>query len=156
MDAIQKLIPSFAQELGPVASSVTSGLAAGSDVDRFRMALLSAPSQLPAGVIESTVGPASSNASAPPQALLQPAALAGATEPAHNLGDAILQTLQAASTQMQTSWSQAAEIVQAPNLQMADMLQLQMAVIQTSIQYELLGKGIGKATQNLEQILKTQ
>jgi len=72
------------------------------------------------------------------------------------LGDAILQTLQAASTQMQTSWSQAAEIVQAPNLQMADMLQLQMAVIQTSIQYELLGKGIGKATQNLEQILKTQ
>lgn len=42
------------------------------------------------------------------------------------------------------------------DLNMSDMLSLQMAVIQTSIQYELLGKGIGKTTQNLDQILKTQ
>jgi type III secretion protein I len=114
-----------------------------SDVERFRNALMTAPST-DAG------GPSPLSASQ-----VSPSPVGGS--PATNtLGDAILNTLQTASTQMTQSWQQAAQAVSHSDLNMADMLSLQMAVIQTSIQYELLGKGIGKTTQNLDQILKTQ
>ena len=80
----------------------------------------------------------------------------GPSPSSKTLGDAILNTLQTASTEMQQNWQKAAEVVAGKELNMADMLQLQMTVVQTSIQYELLGKGISKSTQNLDQILKTQ
>ncbi len=153
MEVIQNLTLTLPQ--GPL-SLASSGLASGSDVERFQLALLSGPSHLAPGAIEAAVSSATQSSLPPPQGVLQPASDATPSTGTNNLGDAILQTLQAASTHMQETWAHAAQIVQAPNLQMADVLQLQMSVIQTSIQYELLGKGIGKATQNLEQILKTQ
>lgn len=117
--------------------------AGASDVERFRNALMAAP---PSDISSSTpLAPAGD----PPYPV-------AASSTKTTLGDAILDTLQTASTQMTQTWQQAAQAVSHQDLNMSDMLSLQMAVIQTSIQYELLGKGIGKTTQNLDQILKTQ
>ena len=117
--------------------------AGASDVERFRNALMAAP-------------PTDVAASTPLAAAGDPPYPVAASSTKTTLGDAILDTLQTASTQMTQTWQQAAQAVSQQDLNMSDMLSLQMAVIQTSIQYELLGKGIGKTTQNLDQILKTQ
>lgn len=133
-----------------LTSAAPMTTAAGSDVERFRQALLSSASN----PTPPALTPAQLNASQRPEGDLN---LGPTPSPASNtLGEAILNTLQSASTQMQQSWQQAAEVVAGKDINMADMLQLQMTVVQTSIQYELLGKGISKSTQNLEQILKTQ
>ena len=130
------------------SAAPSNAAALSSDVERFREALLSAP--LSGTQAAST--PAS-QAAAQAQGM---EANQSAVASSKTLGDAILNTLQTASTQMQQSWQQAAEVVAGKEINMADMLQLQMTVVQTSIQYELLGKGISKSTQNLDQILKTQ
>ena len=130
------------------SAAPSNATALSSDVERFREALLSAP----LSGTQSASTPAS-QAAAQAQGM---EANQSAVASSKTLGDAILNTLQTASTQMQQSWQQAAEVVAGKELNMADMLQLQMTVVQTSIQYELLGKGISKSTQNLDQILKTQ
>ena len=106
--------------------------AAGSDVERFRQALLSSAST----TTSHSAVPAQLNASTNPEGVLTPGAVAPPSS--NTLGEAILNTLQTASTQMQQSWQQAAEVVAGKDIN------------------ELLGKGISKSTQNLEQILKTQ
>ena len=121
-------------ELTPAAPSSTS------DVERFRQVLF-APSE---------------GAQPNPSLAISPAASEAVSAPPKNLGEAIISTLQTASTDMSRNWSTAAQLVAQPNLTMADMLRLQMTVIQSSIQYELLGKAISKSTNNLDQILKTQ
>jgi len=121
-------------ELTPAAPSSTS------DVERFRQVLF-APSE---------------GAQPNPSLAISPAGSEAVSAPPKNLGEAIISTLQTASTDMSRNWSTAAQMVAQPNLTMADMLRLQMTVIQSSIQYELLGKAITKSTNNLDQILKTQ
>ena len=124
-------------------SAMPAPIAGASDVERFRNALMAAPPTDVASPMPLAVGG-------------DPAFPVAASPTKTTLGDAILDTLQTASTQMTQTWQQAAQAVSHQDLNMSDMLSLQMAVIQTSIQYELLGKGIGKTTQNLDQILKTQ
>lgn len=121
-------------ELTPAVPSSTS------DVERFRQVLF-APSE---------------GAQPNPSLAISPAGSEAVSAPPKNLGEAIISTLQTASTDMSRNWSTAAQMVAQPNLTMADMLRLQMTVIQSSIQYELLGKAISKSTNNLDQILKTQ
>ena len=133
-----------------LSSAAPMTTVAGSDVERFRQALLSSAS----ATAPASLTPAQLNAPQRPEGELNPGPIPSTTT--NTLGEAILNTLQSASTQMQQSWQQAAEVVAGKDINMADMLQLQMTVVQTSIQYELLGKGISKSTQNLEQILKTQ
>ena len=142
IDAVQTLAQSL-------VSTGTTSVAAGSDVERFRSALMSAPAGTPENL--SSVVQATQAQVQVPQSPDTTVALNSKT-----LGDAILNTLNTASTQMNQTWHQAAQAVANKELNMADMLQLQMSVIQTSIQYELLSKGISKSTQNLDQILKTQ
>lgn len=136
IDAITTVATSStgASALTPATPSSTS------DVERFRQVLF-APAE---------------GAHPNPSLAISPAAGEAVSAPPKNLGEAIISTLQTASTDMSRNWSTAAQLVAQPNLTMADMLRLQMTVIQSSIQYELLGKAISKSTNNLDQILKTQ
>lgn len=42
------------------------------------------------------------------------------------------------------------------SLNIQDMLKLQMQLVQTSFQYELVGKAISRSTQNLDQLVRIQ
>ncbi len=114
--------------------------AVSADVARFQSAMAAGPS---------TATPADL-AAAPVQA-----APAAAT-PVNSLGGAILESLESASTQIKTRWSQATQALERPELTMSEVVRLQMAVVESSIQFEIVSKGIGKANQNLDQLLRTQ
>ncbi len=120
-------------------SAVGPAAAGSSDVERFRQVLF-APRDVADSAVPAVATPVPETVTAPPK----------------NLGEAIISTLQSASTEMGRNWNAAAQMVTQPDLNMADMLRLQMTVVQTSIQYDLLGKAISKSTNNLDQILKTQ
>lgn len=128
-----------------VSASATGAVgtapALGSDVLRFQSAMAAAPSPV--------AGPA--------ERLPVDLADTGSVRPASgSLGDAILGALDSNSSQLRTRWSQAAQALEQPNLQMSDVVRLQMAVLESSIQFELLSKGITKANHSLDQLLRTQ
>ena len=112
------------------------------DVERFQNAMATDPTKSP-----SSAGAASG--------LATPAAIAAAS-PDVSLGDRILNTLETSSTRIRSAWAEADQALRRPDMQMTDMLRLQMTVLEASIQYDLLSKGISKSTQNLDQILRTQ
>ena len=136
IDAISQAVSS-AEAIAPSAVPTSAG---ASDVERFRQVLFAPDDAAAANGIPATATPLTDMAVAAPK----------------NLGEAIISTLQSASTEMNRNWTQAANLVTQGDLNMADMLRLQMTVVQTSIQYDLLGKAISKSTNNLDQILKTQ
>ena len=72
------------------------------------------------------------------------------------LGDAILQGLQSASTDITNAWRATGEVLNKPDITVSDMLRVQTMLLQSSVQYELVGKAVSKSTQSLENILKTQ
>ena len=128
-----------------VPSSGAAAMADTDDVSRFRAAL-GAPVDSP-------------RALGGPDPLLAPtgtAALAPIASGKRSAGDSILDGLQKASAEMNQSWAQAAKAIGKPELSSSDMLRLQLTLVQASVHFELFGKGISKATQNLDQILKTQ
>ena len=57
---------------------------------------------------------------------------------------------------MQSKWAYVSETLSGADLGVTDALRLQMSVMQASVQYELISKGISKTVQNLDQTLKTQ
>jgi type III secretion protein I len=122
---------------GPAAPAAATGL----DIDRFREAFSAAtPSSQPPAVATGPLPvPAQDKPSAPT-----------------TLGDAILSGLKSASADISRNWTETASAVSNPMITTSEMLRLQVTLIQTSVQYELLGKGISRSTQNLDQILKTQ
>jgi type III secretion protein I len=79
-------------------------------------------------------------------------------EPAapRTLGDAILQGLQSASSDITNAWRATGEVLNKPDITVSDMLRVQTMLLQSSVQYELVGKAVSKSTQSLENILKTQ
>lgn len=71
-------------------------------------------------------------------------------------GDAILTGLKAASSDISQAWLQATQAASQPSMSTAQMLGVQATLLQASVHFELLSKGITKTTQSLDQILKTQ
>ncbi len=84
-----------------------------------------------------------------------PAAVLPATQ--QTMGDKILGGLNSLSTDFQQSWKSVTTMVESGSMStMTDMLKLQMNLTQMSIQYDLIGKGISRSTQNVEQLVKIQ
>ena len=72
------------------------------------------------------------------------------------LGDTILNTLESSSTQVRNAWAKAGQTLSRTDVNMSDMLKLQVTVLQASVTYDLVSKGISKANQSLDQMLRTQ
>lgn len=117
------------------------GVAPASDIERFNAAL---------GTSQSASQPAS--AVAP----VESAQTIRAAEGPRNLGNAILDGLEAASRDVSQRWQAAAKAIEKPEIGVADLMRLQLNVVQGSLQWELVTKAVGKSAQNLEQIIKAQ
>lgn len=93
---------------------------------------------------------------APPVA----AATATSTPPAVQgltLGETVLRGMQNVSTDLQQSWSKVGQVLDGnSSLSVSDLLKVQMGLIQTSVQFEFMGKVVGRSTQNLDQLVKLQ
>ena len=72
------------------------------------------------------------------------------------MGDTILSGLRSVSDDMSSKWSAVSRALDAPNLQVAQMLKLQLTISQMSVQYDLVGKAISRSTQNIDQLVKLQ
>ncbi len=127
------------------------------DVERFRLALANdAGVGAPAPAAAATdIAPASTGAIDPATAAPAAASQEGLSRP-RTLGDAILQGLQSASNDITVAWRSTGEVLNKPDINMADMLRVQGMLLQSAVQYELVGKAVSKSTQSLENILKTQ
>jgi len=117
------------------------GIAPVSDVERFNTALGTSPSA-PQAV--------------PEIAAVEPSTAVKPVDGPRNLGNAILDGLEAASRDVSQRWQAAAQAIEKPEIGVADLLRLQLNVVQGSLQWELVTKAIGKSAQNLEQIIKAQ
>ena len=84
------------------------------------------------------------------------APLAAAVQNPASMGDAIIAGLQAASADVQSKWGHVSTLLANKELSITEALNVQMNVLQVSVQYDLISKGISKTVQNLDQTLKTQ
>jgi len=73
-------------------------------------------------------------------------------------GDSILEGMKSLGADFRESWSAMKAALDAPMSQMtlADMMRLQLQMVQISVQVELVGKTISKATTNIDQLTKLQ
>ncbi len=132
----------------PVAPEPSAAAVPASDVARLQLALADIPGGADAAgvaqdAVSITVGrPAAATPSGPAAP--------------RTLGDAILQGLQSASTDITNAWRATGEVLNKPDITVSDMLRVQTMLLQSSVQYELVGKAVSKSTQSLENILKTQ
>lgn len=85
---------------------------------------------------------------------LEPAAVKG---PA-SVGDRVLNGMQNVSDEFRGHWTRVSEMLRAhnPELSMESMLKLQMHLTQASMQYDMLGKAVSRATQNFDQLVRVQ
>jgi hypothetical protein len=139
--------------------------AAGSDVERFQVALntpntLGEPRVGPVAWSNSTVpatpGPASAAATTLPPTSTESVATRAAQAGRRSVGDTILDTFRSAAQNASTDWVQARQAIMRPDMTATQMLQTQMQLINVSFQIDLIGKGVTKVTTNLEQTLKVQ
>ena len=132
----------------PVAPEPSAAAVPATDVARLQLALADIPGGADAAgvaqdAVSITVGrPATATPSGPAAP--------------RTLGDAILQGLQSASTDITNAWRATGEVLNKPDITVSDMLRVQTMLLQSSVQYELVGKAVSKSTQSLENILKTQ
>ena len=91
-----------------------------------------------------------------------PAVAAAGMNPVASLGqtpgDSILNGMSSVGTEFRDSWAAMQQALARPAGEMttADMLRLQMHMVQLSVQVEMVGKVISKATQNIDQLAKLQ
>lgn len=132
----------------PVVPEPSAAAAPASDVARLQLALADIPGGADAAgvaqdAVSITVGrPATATPSGPAAP--------------RTLGDAILQGLQSTSNDITSAWRATGEVLNKPDITISDMLRVQTMLLQSSVQYELVGKAVSKSTQSLENILKTQ
>ena len=132
----------------PVAPEPSAGAVPATDVARLQLAL----TDIPGGTDVASVAQ-----DALPITMGQPAtATPGGPAAPRTLGDTILQGLQSASTDITNAWRATGEVLNKPDITVSDMLRVQTMLLQSSVQYELVGKAVSKSTQSLENILKTQ
>jgi type III secretion protein I len=119
---------------------VTSAPARFAEVDAARFAEMVQPAALPAL-------PALPGIAAPD------AVLPGATP-----GDSILEGMKGLGSDFRESWSALRTALEGPmdKMTITDMLRLQLQMVQISVQVELVGKAISKATSNIDQLSKLQ
>lgn len=79
----------------------------------------------------------------------------GEPEP-RSAGEAILDGVRNLSSDFQATWQSVAHALDGNRVTMSDMLKLQLALVQMSVQYEMVGKAISKSTQNIDQLVKMQ
>ncbi|MCF8161246.1 MAG: type III secretion system inner rod subunit SctI [Polaromonas sp.] len=73
------------------------------------------------------------------------------------MGDNILSGLQGLSSDFQQSVKTvSAVLTDGANLSSADLLKVQVGLMQISVQYELIGKAVSRSTQNIDQLVKVQ
>ena len=132
----------------PVAPEPSAAAVPATDVARLQLALADIPGgEDAAGVAQDAVSiTVGRPATATPSGPAAP----------RTLGDAILQGLQSASTDITNAWRATGEVLNKPDITVSDMLRVQTMLLQSSVQYELVGKAVSKSTQSLENILKTQ
>lgn len=81
----------------------------------------------------------------------------GPSGQAPTLGESILGGVSNLSEQFQQSWRSVHSALEGGQLMPAgDLLKLQMGLTQMAIQYELVGKAVGRSTQNIDQLVKMQ
>jgi len=143
------LIGAFVRSM-PVDVPATSPTANTPDVARFQLALADVP-----GAEGNGVAAVSQDAASVVVGTQRPSTQAEPAAP-RTLGDAILQGLQSASNDITNAWRATGEVLNKPDITVSDMLRVQTMLLQSSVQYELVGKAVSKSTQSLENILKTQ
>jgi hypothetical protein len=97
-------------------------------------------------------------ASQPVQQVQPPAADVQALRPNNTMGDAMLRNLDSAGrsyTEINAKILDTLKVGSA-NLNTADLLRIQIMLVDTSMKVDLIGKGISKATQEIDQITKLQ
>ena len=73
------------------------------------------------------------------------------------MGDNILKGLQGMASEFKQSMANvSASLDPGTNMSVSDLFKVQMGLMQMSVQYELIGKGISRSTQNLDQLVKIQ
>lgn len=72
------------------------------------------------------------------------------------LGDAILGSVRQMSSDFSFKWAQVQQLVDQDVTSMQDLLRMQIAMTQSSVQYEMIGKAISKSTQNFDQLVRLQ
>jgi hypothetical protein len=81
-----------------------------------------------------------------------------ALRPNNTMGDAMLRNLDSAGrsyTEINAKILDTLKVGSA-NLNTADLLRIQIMLVDTSMKVDLIGKGISKATQEIDQITKLQ
>ena len=76
-----------------------------------------------------------------------------------SVGDRILNGINNLTTDMKSSWDSVSKAVTANSgdaVNMQDLLKLQLHLVQTSFQYEMVGKVISRSTTNLDQLVRIQ
>ena len=77
---------------------------------------------------------------------------------AHTLGEKILARLDAVGLEFRTNMERTHAMLQVgpANMSLHDLFKLQMEMAQVSLEIELVGKGVQKAVQHVEQLTKLQ
>lgn len=97
----------------------------------------------------------------PPTPVADPAAadagVRGVASQDRSMGDNILSGMQGLSNDFQQSVKAVSSVLtDGANLNVAELLRVQVGLMQISVQYELVGKAVSRATQNLDQLVKVQ
>lgn len=90
--------------------------------------------------------------------LAAPPATASVAMPDGTMGDRLLQGLQQVQGDFQAHLQAVGRLLEpgAPPATVPELLKLQLAMAQLSVQVEVVGKAIGRSTQNLDQLVRMQ
>lgn len=122
----------------------------------------SAASNLPLDADALATAQFSNLMAAPDATPVQPPVVTDATVRAASLdkpsmGDNILGSLQSMASEFKQNVSHVTATLEVgTNMGISDLLKVQMGLMQMSVQIEMVGKGISRSTQNLDQLVKIQ
>jgi type III secretion system YscI/HrpB-like protein len=116
--------------------------AAGADVERFRALMSPTPADAQATTAASRIDAAAAVESGAPS----------------NLGDAILQKLHAISGELDDNWRTLTSIggTGDASVSVPELMKFQTTAMQTSFQFDLVGKVVSKSEQDIEALVKMQ
>jgi hypothetical protein len=82
-------------------------------------------------------------------------------DPGHgsnSLGDKLLTGMAGMGSEFKHSWREVSSVVEAPgtDVSLQDLMRVQLHLVRVAVQYEAMGKAIGKSTQNIDQLVRMQ
>jgi type III secretion system YscI/HrpB-like protein len=129
---------SLPQARPPAGAAAATPLADPQDTARFQALMAPPPAPM---------------ASALPDA----SAIAPVPEAGTSLGDAILKKVDEVHAGLESQWDQLSKAGQAQSpMTVTELMQFQSTAIQSSVQFELVGKVVSKSEQDLETLVKMQ